>query len=145
VVGAPKAIGDGHTMGETGLKAVGEAIHHLLGAPAVGVPTLRTIDPELGALADHFVLSPKPCPGNPDGGALVATQGFGGYNAAIALRAASPQALRRYRIDPALLEPYLERWSELRRERIERESSCRRTRGFVLRLAEEHRWAAATT
>jgi len=56
VVGTPKAIGDGHTMGETGLKAVAQAIQYLLGKPAVGVPTLRQIDPELGPAAESFVL-----------------------------------------------------------------------------------------
>ena len=40
-VGTPKAVGDGHTMGETGLKAVSQAMQYLLGKPAVGVPTLR--------------------------------------------------------------------------------------------------------
>src|SRR6185295_18331389 len=55
-VGAPKALGDGHTMGETGLKAVGEGIHHVLGDPTVGVPTLRRLDGDLGPLTDDFVL-----------------------------------------------------------------------------------------
>jgi 3-oxoacyl-(acyl-carrier-protein) synthase len=142
-VGAPKAIGDGHTMGETGLKAVGEGIYHVLGQPAMGIPTLRTIDPELGPVVEDFVLSAAPCPGNPDGGALVATQGFAGFNAAVALRAATPGALRRYTIVPARLDAYLERWSQIRAERIEREASYRRTRGFVLRLAAEHRWTEA--
>ena len=40
-VGTPKAVGDGHTMGETGLKAVSQALQFLLGQPSVGVPTLR--------------------------------------------------------------------------------------------------------
>jgi 3-oxoacyl-[acyl-carrier-protein] synthase II len=140
-VGAPKALGDGHTMGETGLKAVGEAVHYVLGQPAVGVPTLRRIDPDLGPVTEHFHLSAKPNPGNANGGALVATQGFGGFNAAIALRAATPEALRRYSIDPILLGAYLERWGDTRQERMEREARHRRSRGFVLRLAEEHRWA----
>jgi 3-oxoacyl-[acyl-carrier-protein] synthase II len=139
-VGAPKALGDGHTMGETGLKAVAEAIHYVLGHPAVGVPTLRRIDPEIGSVTEHFLLSAKPNPGNANGGALVATQGFGGFNAAIALRAATPEALRRYPIDAEVLDAYLERWSDVRQERIEREARHRRSRGFVLRLAEEHRW-----
>jgi len=141
-VGAPKALGDGHTMGETGLKAVTEAIHYVLGQPAVGVPTLRRIDKEIGPVTEHFLLSAKPSAGNPDGGALVATQGFGGFNAAVALRSATPEALRRYPIDSALLDAYLERWSEVRQERVEREARYRRSRGFVLRLAEEHRWPA---
>jgi 3-oxoacyl-(acyl-carrier-protein) synthase len=140
IVGAPKAVGDGHTMGETGLKAVGEGIHHVLGQLAVGIPTLRTIDGELGAVAEDFVLAATPCPGNPDGGALVATQGFAGFNAAVALRSATPDALRRYGVAPERLEAYLERWPQIRRERVEREASYRRARGFVLRLAAEHRW-----
>lgn len=142
-VGAPKALGDGHTMGETGLKAVAEAIHYVLGQPAVSVPTLRRIDPEIGPVTEHFLLSAKPNPGNANGGALVATQGFGGFNAAVALRAATPEALRRYPIDVKLLDAYLERWGDIRQERVEREARHRRSRGFVLRLAEEHRWPAA--
>jgi 3-oxoacyl-(acyl-carrier-protein) synthase len=142
IVGAPKAIGDGHTMGETGLKAVGEAIYHVLGEPAAGIPTLRTIDPEIGPVAEDFILAAAPCPGNPDGGALVATQGFAGFNAAVALRSATPEALRRYQIAPRTLDAFLERWPQLRRERVEREASYRRARGFVLRLAAEHRWTA---
>jgi 3-oxoacyl-[acyl-carrier-protein] synthase II len=139
-VGAPKAIGDGHSMGETGLKAVSEAIHYLLGEPSVGVPTLRRLDPELGEPAEYFRLNASPVPGNEDGGVLVPTQGFGGYNAAIALRAANPDSLRRYATGPAVLEAYLERWRELRQARIEREARWRRTRGFTRRLAEEHCW-----
>ena len=144
-VGAPKALGDGHTMGETGLKAVGEAIQYVLGQPAVGIPTLRRIDKEIGSVTEHFLLSAKPSPGNPEGGALVATQGFGGFNAAVALRSATPEALRRYPTDAKRLEAYLERWTEVRRERVEREARYRRSRGFVLRLAEEHRWPTAGT
>jgi 3-oxoacyl-(acyl-carrier-protein) synthase len=139
-VGAPKALGDGHTMGETGLKAVAEAIQYVLGRPAVGVPTLRRLDQEIGPVIEHFRLSAAPNAGNPDGGALVATQGFGGFNAAITLRSATPEALRRYPVETKLLDAYLERWSDIRLERVEREARYRRSRGFVLRLAEEHRW-----
>jgi hypothetical protein len=139
-VGAPKAIGDGHSMGETGLKAVSEAIQYLLGERSVGVPTLRRIDNELGEPAEYFRLSADPVNGRVDGGVLVPTQGFGGYNGAIALRGATPDALRRYDIEPGVLEAYLERWPEARRERVEREAKWRRTRGFVRQLAEEHRW-----
>lgn len=139
-VGAPKAIGDGHSMGETGLKAVSEAIHYLLGEQSVGVPTLRRIDGELGEPAEYFRLSREPVSGRVDGGVLVPTQGFGGYNGAIALRGATPDALRRYEVDEALLGAYLERWPEVRRDRVEREARWRRTRGFVRQLAEEHRW-----
>ncbi|NLG77935.1 MAG: hypothetical protein GX535_17000, partial [Xanthomonadaceae bacterium] len=95
-VGTPKAVGDGHTMGETGLKAVSQALEFVLGNEAVGVPTLRTLDPELGETASAFVLQPDPVPGNTDGGALCATQGFGGYNGAIALRSAHAEAFQRY-------------------------------------------------
>ncbi len=139
-VGAPKAIGDGHSMGETGLKAVSEAIHYLCGEPTVGIPTLRNVDPELGEPAEYFRLSANPVSGDEDGGVLVPTQGFGGFNGAVALRSANPDALRRYDGDAAVLEAYLERWREIRRERIDREARFRRTRGFVRRLAEEHRW-----
>jgi 3-oxoacyl-(acyl-carrier-protein) synthase len=144
-VGAPKAVGDGHSMGETGLKAVSEGIHYLLGEPAVGIPTLRTIDGELAAVAEDFVLAAKPCVGHPPRGALVYTQGFGGFNAAVGLRAAHPDTLRAYSTDPTLLDAYLERWSDVRQERIEREARDRRRRGFVLRIAEEHCWPGITT
>ena len=143
-VGAPKAIGDGHSMGETGLKAVGEAIHFVLGDASIGVPTLRRLDPELGEPVEYFKLSSEVCPGNADGGALVPTQGFGGFDGAVALRAANPDSLKRYRVDARALEAYLERWPELRRERIENEARWRRTRGFILKLAARHRWPGAS-
>ena len=54
-VGTPKAVGDGHTMGETGLKALSQAVQYLLGKTAVGIPTLRNLDPELGTAAESFV------------------------------------------------------------------------------------------
>jgi hypothetical protein len=139
-VGAPKAVGDGHSMGETGLKAVSEAVHYLCGEATVGIPTLRRVDPDLGEPAEFFRLSRDPVAGDEDGGALVPTQGFGGFNGAVALRSANPDALRRYEGDEAVLSAYLERWREVRRERIEREARHRRTRGFVRLLAEEHRW-----
>jgi 3-oxoacyl-(acyl-carrier-protein) synthase len=140
-VGAPKAIGDGHSMGETGLKAVAEAIHYLLGGSSVGVPTLRRLDDELGEPAEYFTLAQGPLQGRTDTCVLVPTQGFGGYNGAIALRGADADALSRYDVEPAVLASYLERWGDIRRERIEREARYRRTRGFALRLADEHRWA----
>jgi 3-oxoacyl-[acyl-carrier-protein] synthase II len=140
VVGTPKAIGDGHTMGETGLKAVAQAIQYLLGKPAVGVPTLRQLDPELGPVTESFVLDRKPTPGNNDGGVLCATQGFGGYNGAIALRAANPESLARYSPDRKVLDAYLERWPELRRERELRELRWRTRRASALELAQMHRW-----
>lgn len=139
-VGAPKAIGDGHSMGETGLKAVSEAIYYLLGEPSVGIPTLRRIDDELGEPAEYFRLERAPVPGNTAGGVLVPTQGFGGYNGAVALRAANAEAFRRYDVEASVMDAYLERWGEIRRERVEREARLRRTRGFPRRLAEEHRW-----
>jgi 3-oxoacyl-(acyl-carrier-protein) synthase len=140
-VGAPKSIGDGHSMGETGLKAVSEAIRFLSGEQTVGIPTLRRLDPELGEPAQYFRLSSAPVAGTEEGGALVPTQGFGGYNGALALRSANPDALRRYDVDAKVLDAYLERWREVRHARIEREALLRRTRGFVRKLAEEHRWA----
>lgn len=141
-VGTPKALGDGHTMGETGLKAVAHAIGYLLGEPSVGVPTLRRLDPELGPAAEQFVLSPRPVPGDSDGAVLCATQGFGGYNGAVALCAATPERLARYDVEPAMLAAYLERWPEVRRDRERRERAARTTRGSALELAELHRWRA---
>jgi 3-oxoacyl-[acyl-carrier-protein] synthase II len=139
-VSAPKAIGDGHSMGETGLKAVSEAIRYLLGEPAVGIPTLRHIDDELGEPAEFFRLERAPVRGNVNGGVIVPTQGFGGYNGAVVLRAATAEAFARYDVDAPVLAAYLERWPEIRRERVEREARHRRSRGFVRRLAEQHRW-----
>ena len=140
VVGTPKALGDGHTMGETGLKAVAQAIQYLLGKPAVGVPTLRHIDPDLGAVTDSFMLDRNASPGNTDGGVLCATQGFGGYNGAIALRGAHADAFKRYSPDSKVLAAYLERWPELRREREQRERHWRTRRRSALELAQLHRW-----
>jgi len=140
-VGAPKALGDGHSMGEAGLKAASEAIHYLVGGLSVGVPTLRRLDEQLRELAEEFILSSDPVQGREDGGVMVPTQGFGGYNGALALRAANPDALARYRTDePGILEAYLERWREMRQARIEREARWRRTPGSSRLLAEEHRW-----
>src|SRR6185503_15449502 len=87
-VGAPKALGDGHTMGEAGLRSTGEAIHYLLGAQTVGVPSLRELDPEIADCREQFEIGAAPVAGNTDGGALSYAQGFGGYVAALALRAA---------------------------------------------------------
>jgi 3-oxoacyl-[acyl-carrier-protein] synthase II len=141
-VGTPKALGDGHTMGETGLKAVAQAIRYLLGEAVVGVPTLRTLDPMLAHLTDEFELSPDLVPGDSDGGAICATQGFGGYNGAIALRAANPDSIRRYTADPGVLAAYLERWPTIRRDRERRERQMRIRRASTLELAHMHRWAA---
>lgn len=142
-VGTPKALGDGHTMGETGLKAVAQAIGYLLGEPSVGVPTLRTLDPDLGGAAEQFVLSPRTVAGDLDGGAVCATQGFGGYNGAVALKAANAESISRYAIDRSVLDAYLERWPEVRRQRERREREARTTRASALRLAEQHRWPGA--
>jgi len=140
VVGTPKALGDGHTMGETGLKAVAQAIQYLLGKPAVGVPTLKHIDPDLGPVTDTFLLDRNASAGNTDGGVICATQGFGGYNGAIALRAAHAEAFQRYGVDRKVLAAYLERWPELRREREQRERHWRTRRRSALELAQLHRW-----
>ncbi|MGW8250202.1 MAG: class I tRNA ligase family protein, partial [Anaerolineales bacterium] len=47
-VGTPKALGDGHTMGETGLKAAAHAIRYLLGQPSVGLPVEIGVERKLG-------------------------------------------------------------------------------------------------
>jgi len=139
-VGTPKAVGDGHTMGETGLKAVSQALQYLLGKPAVGVPTLRTLDPDLGEVAESFRLDRTPVAGNLDGGAVCPTQGFGGYNGALALRAANAEAFGRYHVDPGVLAAYLERWPEMRREREQRERYWRLRRRSAIELAQQHCW-----
>jgi 3-oxoacyl-[acyl-carrier-protein] synthase II len=142
-VGAPKAIGDAHSMGETGLKATGEGVHYVLGERTVGIPTLRRLDPELGGAAEHFRLERGPLEGNADGGVLAPTQGFGGYDGAIALRSAHADAIRRYRgADAPWVDAYLERWPELRRERMDREARARRQRGMVRALVDHHCWKA---
>ncbi len=139
-VGTPKALGDGHTMGDAGLKEVVHALRYVLGEPAVGLPTLRRLDPELGDVVDQYRLGADPVPGDVDGGAICATQGFGGYDGAIALRGATPESIARYDCDPGELAAYLERWPEIRRERVARERRTRLTRGATLTLALEHRW-----
>lgn len=139
-VGTPKAVGDGHTMGETGLKAVSQAIQYLLGKPTVGVPTLRQLDPELGSAAESFRLQAVPVQGQLDGGAICATQGFGGYNGALALRAANAEAFARYQVDEKVLAEYLERWPQLRRERELRELGARTRRRSAIELAQLHCW-----
>ena len=139
-VGTPKSVGDGHTMGETGLKAVAQALQYVLGYDAVGVPTLRNPDPDLGEVAESFVLSAAAVAGNRDGGALCATQGFGGYNGAIALRSAHAAAFQRYRPDEKILAAYLERWPQLRSERQQRERYWRLRRRAALELAQIHHW-----
>jgi 3-oxoacyl-[acyl-carrier-protein] synthase II len=139
-VGTPKSIGDGHTMGETGLKAVAQGIQYLLGKQAVGVPTLRHLDPDLGPAAEAFILQAQPFPGDRDGGVVCATQGFGGYNGAIALRGANADSLARYSPDRKVLAAYLDRWPELRREREQRERHSRLRRRSTIELAQLHRW-----
>ncbi|HVZ87181.1 MAG TPA: hypothetical protein VHG72_09435 [Polyangia bacterium] len=140
-VGAPKAVGDGHSMGETGLKAFGEALRYVLGERTVGVPTLRRLDPELGPPADLFRLSSAPVDGDADGGALTVTQGFGGYDGALLARGAHADSLRRYAFDDdKVLAAYLERWPETRRLRTQNEARWRRRREGARLLAETHRW-----
>jgi hypothetical protein len=131
-------------MGETGLKAVSQAVRYLLGEPAIGVPTLRNLDPALAHLESSFDLGSAPVAGDPDGGAICATQGFGGYNGAVALRAANAETLVRYRPEPAVLAAYLERWPELRRGRERHEQLMRIRRGAALELAQMHRWTPAS-
>jgi 3-oxoacyl-(acyl-carrier-protein) synthase len=140
-VGTPKAVGDGHTMGETGLKALSQAVQFVLGRTAPGVPTLRRLDPDLAEVAGHFHLQAEPSPGNADGGAICATQGFGGYNGAVALRSATAETLKRYATDPAVLEAYLAAWPAIRAEREKRERVARRSPKLALAMAERHRWA----
>lgn len=140
IVGAHKAVGDGHSMGETGLKAASQAIQYLLGKPAVAIPTLMTPDPELGAAAESFVLRRTAVRGQENSGAICATQGFGGYDAAIALQAANPESLSQYRVDEKILAAYLERWPQLRCEREQRERTWRRRRGGALEMAQLHCW-----
>jgi 3-oxoacyl-(acyl-carrier-protein) synthase len=139
-VGTPKAVGDGHTMGETGLKALSQALQFVLGRTAPGVPSLRRLDPELAEVAGHFHLQSDPSPGNANGGAICATQGFGGYNGAVALRSATPETLAKYDGDPDVLAAYLAAWPTIRAEREKRERVARRSPKLALNMAETHRW-----
>ena len=123
-----------------GIKAMSQAVQYLLGKPAVCLPTLRTPDPKLGASAEAFILQRDPIRGGTDGGAICATQGFGGYDGAIALKGANADSLSRYSVDPHVLAAYLERWPQLRAEREQRERSWRRRRGAALELAQAHCW-----
>jgi 3-oxoacyl-[acyl-carrier-protein] synthase II len=142
-VGTPKAIGDGHTMGETGLKSVAQALQYVLGEEAVGIPTLRHRDPDLGPAAEQFILQRENVSGNTDGGALCATQGFGGYNGAVAFRSANRESISRYECDRKTLDAYLERWPEIRKQRQDSERHWRRRRRSTIELAELHRWQGA--
>jgi 3-oxoacyl-(acyl-carrier-protein) synthase len=139
-VGTPKALGDGHTMGETGLKAISQALQYVLGNLAPGVPTLRQVDPELEASLASFTLQKAPLQGHTNSGAVCATQGFGGYNGAVALRSANAAALARYDLDAQVLAAYLERWPQLRKEREQRERAFRLGPKLALTMAERHRW-----
>ena len=139
-VGTPKAVGDGHTMGETGLKAVSQALQFVLGRKAPGVPTLRRLDPDLAEVSSHFHLQAEPSPGNANGGAICATQGFGGYNGAVALRSATPESIARYTVDKATLDAYLAEWPAIRAEREKNERTARRSPKLALAMAEKHRW-----
>ena len=127
-------------MGETGLKSAAQAIQYLLGKPAVSIPTLMTADPELGETAKGFILQRTSARGTKESGAICAAQGFGGYNGAIALRAASPTSLSKYAVDEKVLAAYLERWPQVRAEREQREKMWRRRRGSALGLAQLHCW-----
>lgn len=139
-VGTPKAVGDGHTMGETGLKAVSQALQFVLGRKAPGVPTLRRLDPDLAEVSSHFHLQAEPSSGNANGGAICATQGFGGYNGAVALRSATPESIARYTVDKATLDAYLAEWPAIRAEREKNERTARRSPKLALAMAEKHRW-----
>jgi hypothetical protein len=127
-------------MGETSLKALSQALQFVLGRPAPGVPTLRRLDPDLADIAGHFQLQAAPSPGNANGGAICVTQGFGGYNGAVVLRAATPEALARYACDPHALDSYLEAWPTIRSERERRERVARRSPKLALSMTERHRW-----
>jgi hypothetical protein len=91
-------------------------------------------------VAESYKLQSAPLAGNADGGALCPTQGFGGYNGAIALRSAHAEAFARYSPDRKVLSAYLERWPELRREREQRERHWRLRRRSAIELAQMHCW-----
>mgnify|MGYP003391309274 CR=1 FL=1 len=86
------------------------------------------------------MLDPGSVAGDADGGAVCATQGFGGYNGAVALRAANGDTIGRYVQDPQVLHAYFERWPQVRAEREARERRASVTRRATIDLAQLHRW-----
>jgi 3-oxoacyl-[acyl-carrier-protein] synthase II len=145
-VGAPKASDPGpdHPMGPAGHLATDQGNQYLLGRRSVGIPNLRNVDPDLAQEQEYFELSHQPVAGNEDGGEIKPVQGFGGYVAAMARKSANPDTIRRYRLsDPRLLDAYLERRDEVRRDRERREAAYYRTIGSTLAQAVQHRWPGA--
>jgi hypothetical protein len=102
-----------------------------------------TQDPELGEAASGFILQKDYVTGAKESGAICAAQGFGGYNAAIAMRSATAASISRYRVDQKIIDEYLERWPQIRSEREQRERHWRRRRGSTIELAHLHCWAGA--
>lgn len=143
-VGAPKST-SGHPQGPSGLKAALEAIQYVSGRPTIGIPTLRSILPELAQLAaDEFLLQAEPLPGSQEAGALAAVQGFSGYCAAMLFAPATLAALRRYRFeDERARDAYLEAMPEIRAAARAREARWARTDGAALQLALQNRWPSA--
>ena len=143
-VGAPKST-SGHPQGPSGLKAALEAIQYVSGKPTIGVPTLRTLLPELAELAAReFLLQSRPLPGSQEAGALAAVQGFSGYCAAMLFSPATPKSLQRYRFaDERVRDAYLEVMSETLASARAREARWARTEGAALQLALLHRFPSA--
>jgi 3-oxoacyl-[acyl-carrier-protein] synthase II len=140
-IGAAKSLGDGHSMGETGLKSFSEALRFVLGEHAVAVPSLQTLDAELGEAAEAVEIRSAPWQGSEDSGALVATQGFGGFNGAMALRSATRESLARYDFESTTArDAYFAAWPEIRQTRKAQEGAHRTKRGQTLVSAEHHHW-----
>lgn len=57
------------------------------------------------------------------------------------MRSANPDSISRYRVsDDKILSAYLEKWQDIRSERVEREARYRRMPKSTLELAVKHRW-----
>jgi hypothetical protein len=139
-VGTPKAVGDGHTMGETGLKALSQALQYLLGRTAVGIPTLRNLDPDLGAAAESFVLEAPPVAGKCRRRRGLRDARIRRLQRSNRSAGRKAEAFGRYSVDRKVLSAYLERWPELRREREQREKYWRLRRRSTIELVQTHCW-----
>lgn len=134
----------GHEMAVAGSRAAEAGVHYLTGRRAPGIRTLRRPNPEVAAQLAAFDISSTPVDGNEEGGMVADVQGYGGYNASLAMIGATNANLRGYRLsDSRSLDAWGERRREIRRECIEREARARREIGSVRRLLEKHRWPEA--
>lgn len=140
-VGASKAVMGAHLMGPAGAISLQKGLLHILGRSTWGIPGFKKHHPEVGPEIEEYKLSGELLQGRGDGGVLIPVQGFGGYNAGLAIKAATPDIIARYPgIDPMALAEYLEQWDDIRAQREVRERVATRTPRNILNLADQHRW-----